>query len=91
MSHSQVRNPQGKSEPLQVRNPEGLSAPGRLGNPSEPSERLSLEGSGSKGPRPGSTVRGVGCEGPMPSRLRPPYAKDKPGGSNPPSLANYAT
>jgi len=49
MSHSQVRNPQRRSEPLGVRNPEGPSAPGRLRNPSEPSERLSLEGSGLKG------------------------------------------
>ena len=38
MSHSQVRNPQRRSEPLGVRNPEGPSAPGRLRNPSEPSE-----------------------------------------------------
>jgi len=67
MSHSQVRNPQRRSELLQVRNPEGLSAPGRLRNPSEPSERLSRRkwfkgaparehGAGSRAQRPDAFV-----------------------------------
>jgi len=49
MSHSQVRNPQRRSEPPEVRNPEGPSAPGRLRNRSEPQRATLFRGKWFKG------------------------------------------
>ena len=91
MSYSQVKKPTGKSKPLQVRNPKGLSAPGRLRNPSEPQRATLFRTKWFKGPRPGSMVQGVGQKVPMPPRFHPPYAEERPGGSNPPSLASHVT